>query len=379
LIMSEEENACYRCRKTIDNNENVMKCFVCKRSYCVECEDPKIGRDEQRMVNEKLKGDWTKARGLRWVCRTCDGDLSLDAAQILLGTSKEFMRKFEEKINQLEEIIKRMEKKEPKSNDPAKQSWSTVVSIVHKDPKKKEASSSSRKLRETVREIVDPSKVQAGALRKSRNGGVTFNCKTGKNKQKLQKEMDEAFGEEFEVKISDEKKPRVKIIGLYDDKESSAEELEGIIKKQNKELVKASDYLKIVKVSNWKTNNVKTLIAEVECDVYHRLLEVGKMNINWSRCNILDGVEVMRCYNCSRYAHKGKFCESEKCCPKCMQKHSLTEHDEENKEEKCINCHEANERLNLGLDINHAVWSRECTVYKQKLQLTKRKFEIKLH
>jgi hypothetical protein len=59
-----------------------------------------------------------------------------------------------------------------------------------------------------------------------------------------------------------------------------------------------------------------------------------------------------------------------------MQKHPLTEHEEENVEEKCINCYEANERLKLGLDINHAVWSRECTVYKQKLQELKRKFEI---
>jgi hypothetical protein len=54
----------------------------------------------------------------------------------------------------------------------------------------------------------------------------------------------------------------------------------------------------------------------------------------------------------------------------------LTEHEEDNKEEKCINCYEANERLKLGLDINHAVWSKDCEVYKQKLQALKRKFEI---
>jgi hypothetical protein len=358
------EDACYRCKKTFQDDELDIKCFVCKRIFCVECEDSRLTLDEQVAVK------WTEARGLRWVCSSCDVDLSVNAVQNLIGTTRDFMKKLEEKMNHLEGIVKRIEKKETKTSDPVKPSWSTVVSIVHKDPKERK----SNKLREKVRDKLDPMKIQAGALRNTSNGGVRFNCKTMANKEKLQEEINDEFGAGFEVRISDEQKPKVKIIGLYDDKKSSAEELEGIIKKQNKEILKAKDHLKIVKISSRKSDNVKTLIAEVECEVYKKLLDLGKMNINWSRCKILDGVEVMRCYNCSRYAHKGKFCEKETCCPRCMQKHPLTEHEEENVEEKCINCYEANERLKLGLD--HAVWSRECTVYKQKLQELKRKFEI---
>jgi hypothetical protein len=48
-----------------------------------------------------------------------------------IGTKKEFMKKLEEKNNQLEGLIKRMEKKEPKRSDAVKQSWKTVVLIVH--------------------------------------------------------------------------------------------------------------------------------------------------------------------------------------------------------------------------------------------------------
>jgi hypothetical protein len=43
--------------------------------------------------------------------------------KILIGITKEFMKKIEEKMNQLEVIAKRIEKKETKTYDPVKPSW----------------------------------------------------------------------------------------------------------------------------------------------------------------------------------------------------------------------------------------------------------------
>jgi hypothetical protein len=57
-----------------------------------------------------------------------------------------------------------------------------------------------------------------------------------------------------------------------------------------------------------------------------------------------------------------------------MKEHSLTEHDEKNKTDKCINCHEANEKFNTKYNTNHAVWNKECSVYKRKMESLRKSF-----
>ncbi|CRK92664.1 CLUMA_CG006408, isoform A [Clunio marinus] len=69
---------------------------------------------------------------------------------------------------------------------------------------------------------------------------------------------------------------------------------------------------------------------------------------------------------CSRYAHRGSVCkEAEECCPKCSKPHSLKKHDDKihGKESK-----DANEKLKLNFNVNHAVWDEDCEVYKMKLK-----------
>jgi hypothetical protein len=313
-------------------------------------------------------------RGLRWVCINCDKEVAIRASKI----SEQSTQEINKRIDQLEEKIKTLlegkseQKLSELPNKEEKLTWSKVVTIMPKARKGKEMSNT----REKVRRKIDPTIIQASEIRNTMQGGVKFNCKA-KNSNELESVIKEKLGANFDIKISDRRRPKLKIVGIYDQKNLNMEEYEKIIKKQNDEFVSKDDHFKIVKVSPGRTNkDVKTLIAEVDVDVYERLVEVGKININWSRCRVMDAVDVMRCYKCSRYSHRGSVCTQEKCCPKCMGPHTLTEHEKEDEEEKCINCHEANEKFNLGLNNNHAVWSRSCEVYKRKLNTVKKSFKM---
>jgi hypothetical protein len=104
----------------------------------------------------------------------------------------------------------------------------------------------------------------------------------------VEKEINDHFGEDFETVIPNAKKPRVKIVGVYDSKNSDANKYCEIIKNQNNEIFQLNDYLKIVKIEEPKYKKYKNLIAEIEPEIYRAIMSVGKLNVRWNRCNVYD-------------------------------------------------------------------------------------------
>lgn len=363
-----DERNCGRCEEETYYECDAYKCFLCLQYYHKKCEEVP-GED---MVAKALED----TRGLRWVCINCARKVNRREFTICKPSTCECEKAINKRIDALEKRIEALlggERTQTNKEQPQQQqalTWAKVVTIEPKNRKGKEKSNT----REKVRKSIDPTVIHATEMRDTVSGGVKFNCAENDN-SKLEKEIQGKLGANFDVTITDQRRPKVKIVGVYDDRKLKNDELEKIIKKQNDKLMSEKDYLKIVKVSPGRTNeNVKTLIAEVDNGTYGRLIEAGRISINWSRCKVLDGIDIMRCYKCSRYSHKGSICSQEKCCPKCMKNHTLTEHPKEDEDEKCINCCEANKKFNLGLSENHAVWSRNCEVYKRKLNNARKLF-----
>jgi hypothetical protein len=176
-------------------------------------------------------------------------------------------------------------------------SWSQIVTI---NPKKKGMKEGETK--DKVRKVIDPKDVGASTMKPTAAGGVKFKCNRGNNNI-LAEEIKKKMRANFEVKFADERKPSVKIIGLFDDKNSTAEQLEMSIRNQNEKTINTEDYIKIEKIINSEKNRfMKTIIAETKITAYKKLLEAKKIIISWSRCTVLNAVSVMRCYNCSRYS-----------------------------------------------------------------------------
>jgi hypothetical protein len=148
-----------------------------------------------------------------------------------------------------------------------------------------------------------------------------------------------------------------------------------MIKIQNCDIINEEDNLKIIKIEKNKTrNNCYNLIVECDANVWQRMIEQRKIKIGWNRCLVLDGVDVRRCFNCSQYSHFAKDCKNKLCCPKCSGEHNLK--DCRNDVPKYINCENAIKKYKLSnVDVEHAVWSSDCAVYKKVLAAKKRSIQ----
>jgi len=85
--------------------------------------------------------------------------------------------------------------------------------------------------------------------------------------------------------------------------------------------------LKIVKkYVNNKTESRKdkkgTIILETDAKTYKNIIEKGKVNLGWKRCQVFDFVSVIRCFKCWGFNHFSKDCKKEVMCKKCSGIHS---------------------------------------------------------
>lgn len=362
--MEKDEAKCSKCRKLFTNLSESIKCFLCQERLHVKCGEPNFGN----MVVEALSG----GRGMRWVCIRCDKEVAVKASSIQETATTKCVEQFDERIKKLESTIELLlgEKNNKAKGQKPTQSWSKIVTIVPKsncDPN----DANKTNLREKVRKAINPQSIQATDMRSTTDGGIKFNCCPKDEKKKLEENIKKKLGKSYDVKITDEKKPKIKITGFFDDEQTKHEDVEQMMRSQNLHVLREAE-LKILRIQGAKSNkDVKTIIAEVNYEAYEGLMKEGTININWSRCKVFDGNDVMRCFKCSRYSHRADVCNRQPCCPKCMGKHTLKEHRADEKDEKCINCFEANEQLKLKLDVNHSVWNENCQTYKRKLKNVK--------
>lgn len=155
---------------------------------------------------------------------------------------------------------------------------------------------------------------------------------------------------------------KIKVVGLSS--KWSVEEIKMYMRRQNTFVMNES-YINVLQLH--KNSRKSSWVAEMEVDgaLHENMMKEGYVYIKWDRCKIFDLISVRRCYNCSGFNHNASICKRNVACPRCSGDHVIKECT--SSIVCCINCVMANDRLNLGLDVSHEAWNRNCEVYKRRV------------
>lgn len=201
--------------------------------------------------------------------------------------------------------------------------------------------------------------------RSVRDGGVVLSCSDTAETMKVKNLICEKMGDAYEVILPKIKNPRLRVTNIDIDipKESIIDEL----KKHNDE-IKGIE-MKLITVIKRKSTGRKTesneLVVEVNGAAHRKLLEMGILNLPWRECRVLEHVYLKRCYKCLGFSHIAKDCTGDQKCSKCDGNHKFS--DCKSKSLCCANCRSQNVKNKTKLDTKHHAWSKECTVYKRRI------------
>lgn len=254
-------------------------------------------------------------------------------------------------------------KKKPTYAELMKGSKSETVIV---EPKKKQDSS------ETFTEIkknVQIGKLGVGVekLKKTQTGKIVIGCVGKDDRVKLASELKKNMGENYTIRETDKKPPKIKVIDVDIETMEKCEENEIIdmIKKQNGVITTDKTKMIIKKKLRGKNNN-GMIIIEVDPVTHKYLIEKIKIKLDWNLCRVFDCVSVLRCFKCWGLHHYAKVCKSEVKCRRCSENHM--EKDCKKDIKKCVNCVKMVNDFKLeGLKTDHCANDIECEYYKRAI------------
>lgn len=277
----------------------------------------------------------------------------------------EKVKSIERKINEVEPIEELKETNVQTYVEILKQKRDPTFIVKPKNPDQ-----TSDQTRNDLRTSVDVLNIKGA--RSCRSGGIVLTCDNSENSEQFQQNIAAKIGDKYDVNIMEIKKPILKIIGLFS--KLSSEYLEERIRKQN-EVISENSFIKVLNVKQ----NPRGIVATMEADfsTYEKIVQAGKLNIEFERCRVFPYVNVTRCFNCQEFGHISRFCKKATLCGKCSGEHKTDECQSESG--KCVNCLYARDNLHIenDLDVNHCAWSVRCPVFLRKQQATLRRLRFK--
>jgi hypothetical protein len=332
-----------------------------------------------------------KNNNVKWMCNDCVSMLDVIYQRMdqiwahvvrhneLIEQQKDVLEKIEQKV---EKMSKNFEESDVQINDKLQKviqcsskkmtyaeklrSTSQEAVVIIK-PIKDQSSSETQK---QIKDKIDPVDVEINSIRNVSNGAVIIGCNNKAAAEKLQKEVVEKMGVDYELKMPEGLKPQLKIVGISEKMEK--EEMISKLKAQN-EVFRTADSLKIAKieVARMRTDKFNAII-EVDGKVFDQVLKMERIKIGWDRCRFFENMNVRRCFKCNGYNHKAEECKNKNACGNCAEEHDTRQCKNETGQ-KCINCVLANKNLGFNLKTDHCAWSRDCKVYKKKENDKRRK------
>lgn len=389
---------CCKCKKVVDTSSGIKCDGNCGKIYHMsnECSGKGVNND----FIEFKKGNFR----IKFYCSECDKFqnsskvLALlkvledkinkqernyqEVKQILNANKEETISEFKENENamrktmkdgsefikeNLEEIKSVVSKKEtnraPTYADKLKHFASEPMVLV-----KPKSQQDCNKTKKDFMTSINPASLKLHHVKEISKGGIALACGSKDESMDLVKLATEKLGNEYEVNITELKKPKIKVIGMYEKFEN--DELVKKIKEQNN-FMRDSE-INVIHAYKGLNRNFSAVI-EVDGEHFAKVLECGRLFIDLQSCKVFEDIQVMRCYNCCRYYHKAKDCPNKRSCLKCGEEHELTKCN--SIIEKCVNCEHAVQTYNVKYDIHHAVNDRRCNVYLKKLHMMRRRIE----
>lgn len=214
-------------------------------------------------------------------------------------------------------------------------------------------------------------------LKKTQAGKIVVGCSDRKDREKLASELKKNMGQNYNIRVTDKKLPKVKIIDVDSDTLQQNEECEIIemIKKQNGIITNKSTKMTIRKKMMGKNKN-GIIIMEVDPDTHKLIIEKIKIKLDWNLCRVFDCVSVLRCYKCWGFNHFAQDCKSEPKCRKCSG--NYLEKDCHESVKRCVNCVKMVMDYKLdGITTDHCANDLECECYKRALNRAQKTIDYK--
>ncbi|XP_044591361.1 uncharacterized protein LOC123269592 [Cotesia glomerata] len=204
-------------------------------------------------------------------------------------------------------------------------------------------------------------------LKKTQAGKVVIGCVGKEDREKLASELKKNMGPKYNVRVTDKKSPKLKIIDVDSDTMENFEEMEIVemIKKQNG--VSTNEATKmIIKKKLVSKNKTGVIIMEVDPETHKFLTDKTKIKLDWNSCRVFDCVSILRCFKCWGFHHYAKDCKDEVKCRKCSE--NRWEKDCQNEIKKCVNCVKMVNDFKLdGIKTDHCANDLECECYKRAI------------
>lgn len=332
---------------------NSLKFFVESKNLIFRCDECIIKPDI--MMGETIK------KILSFMCM-------FDERLHRQEKSNEFMCKQIECVNENLKHISEQVKYGYETNgkdDRQNESYASVTKNMYDEtvvikPKKNQGSDITRSVMREKLSI--PQSLSISSVKNIPKGGVVINCNSRADLKIIQSEANKKLGEEYSVIVPTKRNPKIKILNISE-KLSENEVIENI-KSQN-EFMKESN-IKVIKIYENNKRKNYGVVAEIDPTSFNKVIKEKKLRIGWNICNVIECINVKRCYNCCGFNHIAKNCKNKKACLKCGGEHNIDECKSER--EECINCKSAVNRLKIKIDTNHSALSQECATYKRKLE-----------
>jgi len=331
------------------NIEEFAQCAICS-IYAHTC--------KSQFKNSKVGTDFFKTAnltGFKYICVKCSPVFAMFSSNVLKISDE--LSKINNGIAILREEMKSIKESSNVdnacSNDPSlpptmNTSFANIVKqstlvLIPKDPNIEKT-----QLKEKIRNSIDPETSKITGLHSTSKNKIIL--KSGSSDiSTFASVVEEQLGADFNVKIHDGDRRRLKVV-KFESNGLKPDEILNAIVSQNTSIKEGSDLKLIKQLPNPIDKNQSTLILELDAESHQLTVNQGYVYVRWNRFKVYDALMVNRCYKCSRLGHISANCKSENhICPRCSEHHKIEECKAINV--RCINCDEANRKFRMNVDI----------------------------
>ena len=207
----------------------------------------------------------------------------------------------------------------------------------------------------------------------TKNKKVLIKCASKSDCRVIQEEINKTNCG-IKATIQEKRNPQLLILGVEKDIEDN--NIVDIIISQNenvKNCLKQKEQSLKFAFSKDDRVGTKFVILDVSPQVWQICLNPGKLFIGYKCCTVKNNISLGQCYKCLRFGHKSAKCKNAPVCSKCNGNHESQTCNSSNLFANCANClwwnqHRAKNRPAAELNVNHSVFSEECTQFKLAIE-----------
>lgn len=367
---------------------SVQSCFVCSDNFivktkfinCDNCLKPfhlHCAKVKDQLL--KLKQDCVN---IKWFCEIC-----LPSVNVFLGKQTCQFAKNEELLEKTSKLIELLESNSRNiTNSNCPQTYADVIK-KNSEPliiKPKNTNQNSSTTKNVLTQKLSPSdlKISLSEITQGSQGRIMIHCQDKHSLEKLKTNVEKELGAEYEIKVGNLQKPKIKIINVKSEDVNDPNEFVNIFQTQNIPDELISSEIKIIrkfKSTNSKESSFNIILELSPKEFNYIITKKNKIHIGWNVYKFFEFVSVIRCFRCWRFGHFADKCKSEyEICPFCGDNHRKDQCSNGTKF-TCINCKHARDELKMrNIEVNHHVFDQNCPCYQRQIALKKKRINYEL-